>query len=144
MNADKFLFVISQYLSSKQLEHCGLIDFLKTGIVRGEVRPLSHTLTDIISNLENIINNHEQLIVDSKFGICCNYSNIFRNKNEPINFDFYALNEYFSIAIGCHTGYPIPISSGGLWQGDNLKYRILYMQWIVRHLHILKSHLSIE
>ena len=112
--------------------------------MRGEVRPLSHTLTDIISNLENIINNHEQLIVDSKFGICCNYSNIFRNKNEPINFDFYALNEYFSIAIGCHTGYPIPISSGGLWQGDNLKYRILYMQWIVRHLHILKSHLSIE
>lgn len=142
MKADKFLFSISQYLSIKQLEDCGLIEFIKTGIVRGEVHPLS-TLTEIINNLENIINNHEQLIADRKFGICCNYSIIFK-KNGIINSDFYFLNEYFSIAIGCHTGYPIPISSGGLWEDKNLEYRILYMQWIVKHLYILKSHLSIE
>ena len=143
MNTDNFLAAMSQDLTIKQLEDCGVIEFIKTGVYCQIDRPLEDSLSTIISNIQKIIDSNGSLITDTSFGICFNYSKIFV-KTDVKNFDFYSLNYYFCTAIEHHyTGYPIP-SNGNYWEDESLEYRIMYMQWIVRQLIILKKEFRFE
>ena len=142
MNTENFLAAMSNDLTIQELEDCGLVAFIKTGIIGEFNRPLVDTLSKIIVNLNSIILNNA-MIKDASFGICMNYSKIFLNIGER-NYDFYSLNCYLDKAIGSCTAYPIPSGSGGYWEGENLKNRIIYMKWIIRQLKTLKSHLGIE
>ncbi len=147
MNTENFLAAMSQDLTISQLEGCQIVDFMNNCMDDTITVRYTDTLTVICNNIEYLISNHNDLRIDSNFGICRNYSMMFSKKNKygiEKNSDFYSINDYLSMAIGCHTGYPIPSCSGGLWQGDNLKNRILYMQWVIRQLKTLKSHLGVE
>jgi hypothetical protein len=141
MNTENFLAAMSNDLTIQELEDCGVIAFIKTGIIDEDKRPLVDTLSKIIVNL-NIMCS-KKIIKDANFGICMNYSKVFL-KNDHRNYDFYSLNCYLDKAIGSCTAYPIPSGSGGYWEGENLKNRIIYMKWIIRQLKTLKSHLGIE
>ena len=140
MDTEKFLAAMAQDLTISQLENCKIVDFMRNS-------SYSDTLTVICNNIEYLIANPNDLRINGHFGICRNYSMMFSKKDKygiEKNNDFYSINDYLSMAIGCYSGYPIPSCSGGLWKGDNLKYRLIYMQWVVRQLTRLKNHLGVE
>lgn len=145
MDTEQFLAAMSQDLTISQLEDCGIVEFINTGKYGVLVRPLVDTLPKIIDNLNNFIKNPNLLVVNAEFGICFNYAEIFRK--EKRNFDFYSLNKYFCCAIigvDSDSLSPIPIINWKLWDGESLKNRIIYMQWVVRQLTRLKNHLGVE
>lgn len=143
MNTEEFLAAMAQDLTVKQIEDCGVIEFIKTGFIDGIRRPLNGSLSSIIENIEKFIATPMVFVKQKSLGICFNYSVGFMYKGFD-NYDFYSFNWHFTQAL--NTGsYPIPSDNDACyWRGDNLKNRIIYMKWVIRQLNILKTEYVID
>lgn len=81
--------------------------------------------------------------VDENFGICFNLSDLTERKYKQLEYKGYDIVEEFSKEWKHHSGnvaYPVPRSHLGedLWEGDQLKYRLDLIDYIIGQLKEIK------